>query len=116
MRADWHQPHPDRLDPERRDHDRIMAAHDAAVAAGEPGYTDPSTGGGNALLERQASLEPDLSSAGAARRSRAAVDDAGRQVPTLRAPISPESQRAGQPFARSWLTRRAGGRRQLPRS
>lgn len=44
MRADWQRPHPDRLDPARTDHLRVMAAHDAAVAAGEPGYADPVTG------------------------------------------------------------------------
>ena len=44
MRADWQRPHPSRLDPGRASYCRIMAAHDAAVAAGEPGYTDPTTG------------------------------------------------------------------------
>ena len=44
MRADWLRPHPSRLDPDRPDRDAILAAHDAAVSAGEPGYADPSTG------------------------------------------------------------------------
>jgi hypothetical protein len=33
-----------RLDPNRPDYDAIMAAHDQAVAAGDPGYLDPGTG------------------------------------------------------------------------
>jgi Family of unknown function (DUF5522) len=37
-------PHPSRLDPDRPDYPAIMAAHRQAVAAGEPGYTDPTTG------------------------------------------------------------------------
>ena len=37
-------PHPSRLDPGRADHDRIVAAHRRALAAGETGYLDPSTG------------------------------------------------------------------------
>ena len=38
------QPHSSRLDPDRPDYQAIMAAHDEAVAAGNPGYLDPSTG------------------------------------------------------------------------
>jgi len=37
-------PHPSRCDPSREDYDAIIAAHEAAVAAGEPSYQDPSTG------------------------------------------------------------------------
>ena len=37
-------PHPSRLDPGHPDHDRILAAHDAALDNGEPGYLDPGTG------------------------------------------------------------------------
>lgn len=37
-------PHPSRLDPSRPDYAAILAAHAAAVAAGEPTYRDPSTG------------------------------------------------------------------------
>ena len=37
-------PHPDRLDPNRSDYQAILDAHEAAVRAGEPGYTDPETG------------------------------------------------------------------------
>lgn len=36
-------PHPARLSPRRRDYDRVMAAHDAACAAGRVGYLDPGT-------------------------------------------------------------------------
>ena len=36
-------PHPSRLDPARADYDDIIAAHEAAVRAGEPGYLDPTT-------------------------------------------------------------------------
>ena len=35
------EPHPSRLAPQR---DLILAAHRAAVDAGEPGYVDPATG------------------------------------------------------------------------
>ena len=44
VRADWRRPHPERLDPGGTGTPRILAAHDAAVAAGEAGYTDPVTG------------------------------------------------------------------------
>ncbi|MDQ3385690.1 MAG: DUF5522 domain-containing protein [Actinomycetota bacterium] len=44
MRADWQRPHPSRLDPGLPGSDQIMAAHDAAVEAGEAGYPDPRTG------------------------------------------------------------------------
>lgn len=37
-------PHPDRLPAEHPLRDRILAAHRAAVDAGEPGYLDPGTG------------------------------------------------------------------------
>ncbi|MHB1968862.1 MAG: DUF5522 domain-containing protein [Acidimicrobiales bacterium] len=37
-------PHPSRLDPTRPDYDAILAAHDAAVRAGQAAYRDPSTG------------------------------------------------------------------------
>lgn len=38
------QPHPDRLPAGHPHRDRILAAHRAAVDAGEPGYLDPGTG------------------------------------------------------------------------
>jgi Family of unknown function (DUF5522) len=38
------QPHPDRLAPAHPARALILAAHDAAMAAGEPGYRDPATG------------------------------------------------------------------------
>lgn len=37
-------PHPVRLFPTHPGYAAIMAAHDAAMAAGEPGYDDPRTG------------------------------------------------------------------------
>ena len=37
-------PHPSRCDPTRRDYEEILFAHDAATAAGEPTYRDPSSG------------------------------------------------------------------------
>ena len=37
-------PHPDRLDPTRPDHARILELHDAAIARGQGMYTDPLTG------------------------------------------------------------------------
>lgn len=37
-------PHPDRLAPTHPQRDLIIAAHRAAVDAGEPGYLDPATG------------------------------------------------------------------------
>lgn len=37
-------PHPARLDPHRTDRATILAAHRAAVEAGEPTYRDPATG------------------------------------------------------------------------
>lgn len=37
-------PHPSRLDPSRPDYEEILAAHAAAVRAGEPTYRDPATG------------------------------------------------------------------------
>ncbi len=37
-------PRPERLDPAHHDYERILAAHAAAVAAGEALYRDPTTG------------------------------------------------------------------------
>jgi hypothetical protein len=37
-------PHRSRLDPSRPDYAAILAAHDAAVRAGQPTYRDPTTG------------------------------------------------------------------------
>lgn len=37
-------PHPRRLPPSRPDREAIVAAHEAALAAGQPGYLDPATG------------------------------------------------------------------------
>lgn len=44
VRRDWLRPHPSRLDPRRPDAALVLATHDAAVADGEAGYTDPATG------------------------------------------------------------------------
>lgn len=41
---DRRRPHPRRLAPDAPGYDEIMRAHDAAVAAGEPGYLDPRSG------------------------------------------------------------------------
>ncbi len=38
------QPHPSRLDPDHPLREEILEAHRRALAAGEPGYTDPATG------------------------------------------------------------------------
>lgn len=38
------QPHPSRLSPSHPARGQILAAHEAAMAAGEPGYADPVTG------------------------------------------------------------------------
>ncbi|WFE39070.1 DUF5522 domain-containing protein [Micromonospora sp. WMMD998] len=38
------EPHPSRLPPGRPARERILAAHAAALAAGEAGYLDPETG------------------------------------------------------------------------
>jgi hypothetical protein len=38
------EPHPSRLAEDHPDRARILAAHRAAVEAGEPGYLDPATG------------------------------------------------------------------------
>ncbi|HEX5595244.1 MAG TPA: DUF5522 domain-containing protein [Micromonosporaceae bacterium] len=38
------QPHPSRLAPDHPGRGRILAAHAAALAAGQAGYTDPQTG------------------------------------------------------------------------
>jgi hypothetical protein len=38
------EPHPSRLAHDHPDRNRILAAHAAALAAGEAGYLDPATG------------------------------------------------------------------------
>ena len=38
------EPHPSRLAHDHPDRGRILAAHTAALAAGEAGYLDPATG------------------------------------------------------------------------
>jgi hypothetical protein len=38
------EPHPTRLAADAPGRAAILAAHDAAMAAGEPGYLDPATG------------------------------------------------------------------------
>jgi hypothetical protein len=38
------EPHPERLPHDHPRRDEILAAHRAAVVAGEPGYIDPETG------------------------------------------------------------------------
>ncbi|MET8268342.1 DUF5522 domain-containing protein [Micromonospora arida] len=38
------EPHPSRLSSEHPDRPRILAAHTAALAAGEAGYLDPESG------------------------------------------------------------------------
>ena len=38
------EPHPDRLGVDHPQRAEILAAHDAALDAGEPGYLDPPTG------------------------------------------------------------------------
>ena len=38
------EPHAGRLDPDEPARDEILAAHAAALGAGEPGYFDPVTG------------------------------------------------------------------------
>lgn len=42
--ADRRTPHPDRLAPDRADREAVLAAHEAALDAGAPGYLDPATG------------------------------------------------------------------------
>lgn len=46
MRAprDLNEPHPDRFHPDDPWRPAILAAHAAAIDAGEPGYLDPLTG------------------------------------------------------------------------
>ena len=44
MSASGREPHPSRLDPRHPRHAEILAAHAAATAAGDDGYTDPDTG------------------------------------------------------------------------
>jgi hypothetical protein len=41
---DLHTPATSRLPPEIAGRDRILAAHDAALAAGDAGYLDPASG------------------------------------------------------------------------
>ena len=41
---DLREPHTDRLALDHRQRDEILAAHDAALANGDPGYTDPVSG------------------------------------------------------------------------
>lgn len=38
------EPHPSRLAPDHPLRSQILAAHRAAIEAGEPGYLDPATG------------------------------------------------------------------------
>jgi hypothetical protein len=38
------EPHPSRLPPDHPGRDAVLAAHRAALAAGEGGYLDPATG------------------------------------------------------------------------
>ena len=40
----WDEPHPSRLPPDHPNRAAILAAHRAAIDAGEPGYLDPVTG------------------------------------------------------------------------
>ena len=44
MRRPLTEPHPSRLAVDAPGRDEIVAAHAAAMAAGEPGYDDPVTG------------------------------------------------------------------------
>ncbi len=45
LRADaMGRPHPSRFSPDRPDYAACLAAHEAAMSAGEMGYMDPSTG------------------------------------------------------------------------
>lgn len=44
LRADWRRPAPDRFGPEDPRYAASLAAHDAASAAGDGGYLDPTTG------------------------------------------------------------------------
>ena len=41
---DVNEPRADRLAPDHPSRDEILAAHARSVAAGDPGYVDPSTG------------------------------------------------------------------------
>jgi Family of unknown function (DUF5522) len=38
------EPHPSRLPPDHPQRDEVLAAHAAALAAGDAGYLEPSTG------------------------------------------------------------------------
>ena len=42
--ADRRVPHPQRLSPRHPRYAEILAAHEAALAAGDPGYLDPLSG------------------------------------------------------------------------
>ena len=44
LRANPHKPHPSRLDSTHPQFSEIMAAHEAAIAEGKPGYLDRTTG------------------------------------------------------------------------
>jgi hypothetical protein len=44
VRAHWHEPHPSRLPDDHPRRAEILAAHAAALAAGDAGYPDPATG------------------------------------------------------------------------
>ena len=44
QRDDWTEPRPDRLPPDHPGRDEVLAAHRAALDAGEPGYLDPRSG------------------------------------------------------------------------
>lgn len=45
LRPEWRtRPHPSRFDVDRPEYDACMAAHAAAVDAGQMGYMDPTTG------------------------------------------------------------------------
>jgi len=43
-RADWQEPRLDRLALDAPGRERILAAHEDAMAAGEAGYLDPTSG------------------------------------------------------------------------
>ena len=43
-RRSLHEPSPDRLPVDHPFRDQVLAAHDRAIRAGEPGYLDPATG------------------------------------------------------------------------
>ena len=43
-RPDWKTPHPQRLAPDHPRRREILARHEAAMASGQTGYSDPDTG------------------------------------------------------------------------